>query len=199
MSTTEEIPGVDALDAAGRKDEGRVASGPPAPGGAGGGGAATTAAARAARRRGWRRLIALAAVVGLLAEGGVYAYMRATEPDPVPPFGPGDVTIELGIEHSLFSADTIRVYEGTRVRFVLDNGDPIGHELIVGGPEIHAAHATGTHARHGSTAGEVSVDPSGQAMTTFRFDDPGEVEFACHLRGHYEYGMHGTIEVVARD
>jgi plastocyanin len=179
-------------------DEGRAASAPPAPGPAASA-AAGSAAARAARRQGWRRLISLAAVVGLLVEGGAYAYLRATEPDPAPPFGPGEATIELGIEHSLFAAETIRVYEGTRVRFVLDNGDPIGHELIVGGPEVHAAHTTGTHASHGSIAGEVSVGPNGQAVTTFRFDDVGEVEFACHLAGHYEYGMHGTIEVVARD
>jgi uncharacterized cupredoxin-like copper-binding protein len=143
-------------------------------------------------------LIALAAAVGLAVEGGGYAYVWATAPEPPKPLGPGNVTIELGIEHSLFDAQRIRVYEGTRVRFVLDNGDPIGHELIVGGPEVHARHATGTHPKHGSIPGEVSVAPNGQAVTTFRFDDPGPVEFACHLPRHYEYGMHGTIDVVAR-
>jgi uncharacterized cupredoxin-like copper-binding protein len=42
------------------------------------------------------------------------------------------------------------------------------------------------------------VSPNDRAVTTFRFDEPGTVEFACHLPGHYEYGMHGTIEVVER-
>jgi uncharacterized cupredoxin-like copper-binding protein len=143
-------------------------------------------------------VVAALMAAGATVSAGV-AYERITAPEPAPPLGPGDVTVELGIDHSLFTTGTIRVYEGTRVRFVLDNGDPIGHELIVGGPDIHAAHAAGTHASHGSIAGEVSVTPNARAITTFRFDDPGPVEFACHLPGHYEYGMHGTIEVVARD
>jgi uncharacterized cupredoxin-like copper-binding protein len=148
-------------------------------------------------RRRWP-VPALAVVVAVVAATAGYGYVRATAPEPPAPLGPGDVTIELHVEHSLFDARDIRVYEGTRVRFVLDNGDPIGHELIVGGPEVHAKHEAGTHELHGSIAGEVSVGPNAQAVTTFRFDDPGPVEYACHLPGHYQYGMHGTIDVVAR-
>ena len=37
------------------------------------------------------------------------------------------------------------------------------------------------------------------AVTTFTFDEPGTFEFACHLPGHYEYGMHGEVEVVPPD
>jgi uncharacterized cupredoxin-like copper-binding protein len=137
-------------------------------------------------------------VVATVVTGGAYAYQQVTAPEPPTPLGPGEVTIELGIEHSLFDAEDIRVYEGTRVRFVLDNGDPINHELIMGDAAVHARHAAGTHPRHAPIPGEVSVSPNDRAVTTFRFDDPGTVEFACHLPGHYEYGMHGTIEVVER-
>jgi uncharacterized cupredoxin-like copper-binding protein len=41
------------------------------------------------------------------------------------------------------------------------------------------------------------VGPNDTAVTTFTFDTPGVYEFACHLPGHYEYGMRGEIEVVA--
>ena len=37
---------------------------------------------------------------------------------------------------------------------------------------------------------------NGRAITTFTFEEPGTYEFACHLPGHYQYGMKGTIEVV---
>jgi uncharacterized cupredoxin-like copper-binding protein len=104
--------------------------------------------------------------------------------------------VTLDIEHSRFLPDRLSVRPGTEVRFVVDNGDPINHELIVGGPEVHARHARGTEARHPSIPGEVSVGPNRMGVTTLRFDEPGTFEFACHLPGHYEYGMHGVVEVV---
>jgi uncharacterized cupredoxin-like copper-binding protein len=148
------------------------------------------------RRSRWPWLAAAVGVALAVAAAGTAA-SRALADEPVTsPLGPGDVTIELGVEHSLFVQDELRVVEGTRVRFVVVNGDPINHELIVGPPDVHARHATGTEAEHPSIPGEVSVGPNGTAITTFRFDDPGTFEFACHLPGHYEYGMHGIVEVV---
>jgi uncharacterized cupredoxin-like copper-binding protein len=110
--------------------------------------------------------------------------------------GPGPARIELGIEHSAFSTDRIVVREGTELTFVLDNGDPILHELIVGPPEVHARHEDGTEAEHPPRPGEVTVEPLAQATTTYAFDEPGVVEFACHLPGHRAYGMTGTVEVL---
>ena len=132
---------------------------------------------------------------------GGYAYAELSDHDGTPAgaLGPGDVTIRVDVHHSLFDPDELRILEGTRVRFVLVNGDPIGHELITGGPEVHLRHAQGTEAEHPSIPGEVSVGPNRTAITTFTFDEPGTYEFACHLPGHYEHGMHGDIEVVEAD
>jgi uncharacterized cupredoxin-like copper-binding protein len=104
--------------------------------------------------------------------------------------------VQIDVHHSRFRPDELRVVEGTRVRFLVVNGDPIGHELITGDPEVHLRHANGTHGEHPSVPGEVSVGPNRTAITTFTFDEPGTYEFACHLPGHYEHGMHGAIEVV---
>jgi uncharacterized cupredoxin-like copper-binding protein len=157
--------------------------------------AADPSPAPSALRR-WGRRAAIAALVAVAATGAGYGYEAlAGDATPPPALGPGDVTVEIGIEHSLFATDEIRVVEGTRVRFVVDNGDPIGHELITGPPEIHVQHANGTHPQHASIPGEVSVGPGEVGVTTFTFDEPGEFEFACHLPRHYEFGMHGTVVV----
>ncbi|HEY3427563.1 MAG TPA: cupredoxin domain-containing protein [Acidimicrobiia bacterium] len=111
--------------------------------------------------------------------------------------GPVDVTVQIDIEYSRFVPERLTVVEGTRVRFLVVNGDPIHHEFITGDPEVHLRHAQGTETEHPSIPGEVSVGPNGRAITTFTFDQPGRFEFACHLPGHYEYGMRGVIEVVA--
>jgi uncharacterized cupredoxin-like copper-binding protein len=110
--------------------------------------------------------------------------------------GPGEVTVQIDIEHSRFLPERLVIAEGTRVRFLVVNGDPIHHEFITGDPEVHRRHAQGTETQHPSIPGEVSVDPNGKAITTFTFEEPGRFEFACHLPRHYEYGMHGEIEVV---
>ena len=110
--------------------------------------------------------------------------------------GPGPATVELGIEHSAFSTGRIVVRQGTELTFVVDNGDPIRHELIVGPSEVHARHEAGTEAAHPPRPGEVTIDPLEQATTTYAFDEPGFVEFACHLPGHLAYGMTGTVQVV---
>lgn len=149
-----------------------------------------------------RRIAGLVAVavVALTAGASAAAVTSAMADDPPPvvvPLGPGDVTVRIDVAHSRFVPDELSVVAGTRVRFLIDNADPIHHELITGGPEVHARHATGTESEHPAIPGEVSVGPNGQAMTTFTFEEIGTFEFACHLPGHYEYGMHGTIEVVA--
>ena len=110
--------------------------------------------------------------------------------------GPGVVTLEVGIDHSRFDLGPLRVREGTVVQFVVHNRDPIDHELIVGGPEVHRLHADGTEGRHPPVPGEVSVAPGETATTYYEFDRAGSVAYACHLPGHVAYGMAGEIEVV---
>jgi uncharacterized cupredoxin-like copper-binding protein len=114
-----------------------------------------------------------------------------------PPLGPGVVTVEVDMRYSRFSFDDLRVYEGTLVRFVVVNSDPINHELVVGDDDVHAAHATGHDAFHPPVPGEVSVRPGATGFTAYRFDEPGTVLVACHLPGHLAYGMEATVTVVA--
>jgi uncharacterized cupredoxin-like copper-binding protein len=33
------------------------------------------------------------------------------------------------------------------------------------------------------------------AETTFTFEGPGTLIFGCHLPGHYDYGMRGTVRI----
>jgi uncharacterized cupredoxin-like copper-binding protein len=107
------------------------------------------------------------------------------------------VTVEVDVHHSRFRPAHLRVVEGTTVRFVVRNTDPIDHELIVGDEAVHRRHERGTEPYHDAQPGEVSVLAGATAETTYRFDEPGTVEMACHLPRHLSYGMRGEVEVVA--
>jgi uncharacterized cupredoxin-like copper-binding protein len=111
--------------------------------------------------------------------------------------GPGTVTVDLELHHSRFRPARLRVVEGTTVRFVVRNTDPIDHELIVGDAAVHRRHERGTEPYHPPKPGEVSVAAGETAETTYEFTEPGTVEMACHLPRHLGYGMRGEIEVAA--
>jgi uncharacterized cupredoxin-like copper-binding protein len=114
------------------------------------------------------------------------------------PLGPGAATVTLEIEHSRFEPARVVVREHTELTFRVVNHDPIGHELIVGDDDVHARHESGTHGKHGALPGEVSVAPGETATTTYTFHTPGTVLFACHLPGHFAYGMVGDVIVTPR-
>jgi uncharacterized cupredoxin-like copper-binding protein len=146
-----------------------------------------------------RRAVVVALVVAIATTAAGYALAATTAGAGDDPLGPGEVTVTIDIEHSHFSVDHVRVHTGTLVRFVVRNHDPIPHELIVGDAAVHARHEHGTEATHPPRPGEVSVLPDDDGETFYRFDRPGTFVFACHLPGHYAYGMHGTIAVVGAD
>ena len=144
-----------------------------------------------------RRLAATGAVLATLGGLGIAAAgSPRSEGDAV--LGPGRATTTIDIEHSRFSTDRIVVAAGTLVTFVVDNDDPIAHELIVGPPEVHRRHATGTEAAHPPVPGEVTVPALQEATTTYTFAEPGTFTFACHLPGHLAYGMVGEVVVEGR-
>jgi len=140
---------------------------------------------------------------GLIIGSGVamtgYAVADDGRSPQAEPLGPGTVTVVIDIDYSRFEPSSLRVVAGTTVRFVVSNHDPISHEFIVGPPEVHRRHEHGNEPKHDPKPGEVSLGPDEQAVTSYLFDTPGVIEMACHLPGHYAYGMHGEIEVVAVD
>jgi uncharacterized cupredoxin-like copper-binding protein len=133
-------------------------------------------------------------VAGVTAFAG-YALNDDAHAQTNPPLGPGLVTVDVGIRYSKFSISTLRVREGTLVRFLVHNDDPIHHEFIVGDASVHLRHEHGTEATHPPVPGEVSIAPDDVGETFYRFDQPGRFMFACHLPGHFAYGMKGWVIV----
>jgi uncharacterized cupredoxin-like copper-binding protein len=145
------------------------------------------------------RRIGVAVVVAVAVGAGVATAASAVDSSHhrPPPLGPGVVTVHVGIDHSHFDLGPLRVVEGTVLRFVVHNDDPIDHELIVGPPDVHRRHEAGTEATHTPVPGEVSVAPGATAMTFYEVTTAGPLTYACHLPGHVAYGMVGVIDVVS--
>lgn len=110
-----------------------------------------------------------------------------------------DRTIEVEARDIAFDPTSIEVATGETVTFVVTNTGEALHEFTLGDAamqEQHAEEMEGGHAgeaHHGPNS--VTVEPGGTAELTWRFEDAGELEYACHVPGHYEAGMRGTITV----
>lgn len=103
----------------------------------------------------------------------------------------------ISFRYSRFVPSAVEVPAGVPITITLRNDDPIGHEWIVGHPEVHAAHRLGTEPKHEGRPTEVSVPPFGSRTTTVTFA-PGTHTFICHLPGHEAYGMSGKLTARAR-
>lgn len=119
----------------------------------------------------------------------------------------GPRTVHVVIEHSRFllpdGAPALQVDDGETVRFVVDNRDPIDHELIAGPLATQLRHEAGTDRHHDGAHGAVSVPAGTTARTehTFHSDpddpDPGSAVawLGCHLPGHWDHGMRLPVEL----
>lgn len=103
--------------------------------------------------------------------------------------------VHLTIHNSRFDKRVITVPEGRAVTFVVRNTDPIFHELIIGTRAVHLRHEKGDEPFHAAKPGEVTLAPNTTARTTYRAPVTEPVTFACHLPGHYAYGMYGVVRI----
>ncbi|HVL03073.1 MAG TPA: hypothetical protein VM386_01420, partial [Acidimicrobiales bacterium] len=70
----------------------------------------------------WRLLVPVVVAVAVVAVAG-YALDVGSPPAGAEVLGPGEVSVDLGIEHSRFGFDRLQVRPGTTVRFQVRNTD----------------------------------------------------------------------------
>jgi uncharacterized cupredoxin-like copper-binding protein len=88
-----------------------------------------------------------------------------------------------------YSPSAITVARGETITFVVTAMGPLVHEFVVGPAEAVAADAPGTP--------EVAdIEMMQSKSLTYTFDGSGPYAYACHVEGHYEAGMHGTVTLV---
>jgi plastocyanin len=104
------------------------------------------------------------------------------------PTAPRIVRVSAGPGYA-FSPSTVAVARGETVTFVVTTAGPTTHEFMVGPADAVAADRAGT-----PEAADIAMMQT--KSVTYTFDGPGPFAFACHVDGHYEAGMQGTIVLV---
>jgi uncharacterized cupredoxin-like copper-binding protein len=139
-------------------------------------------------------LVLLLAAAAVLAVAAVPACSAAAG-------GPGIRTVAVKIHYSHFSPASLTVAAGETVRFRITNGDPIDHEFILGDLAVQEREEAGTDLIHDGTVPGMISAPAGRTVSTVVSfpQHPAErsLVYACHLPGHYAYGMRGVLTITS--
>jgi uncharacterized cupredoxin-like copper-binding protein len=131
--------------------------------------------------------------VGALASAG--AMLAAGCSAGAAPLPTRPLDVEVRLRYSKFEPASLVVPAGRPVRFVLRNDDFLDHEFMVGDDAMQKAHETGTEPRHDARPTEVDVPGGETVTTTITFEPAGRLTYACHVPGHFRYGMVGILTV----
>jgi len=96
-----------------------------------------------------------------------------------------------------FTPDQINVRAGETVAFEITNLGALPHEFFIGTPaeqQAHEAEMTSGSAMM-DEPNAANVPAGGTARLVYSFDQPGTLEYGCHVPGHYAAGMRGTITI----
>jgi uncharacterized cupredoxin-like copper-binding protein len=124
-------------------------------------------------------------------EHGMAGYIQLVGPG-APTVGTADDprVVRLDMTDSLkFNPDQVAVAKGEAIRFVLTNSGLTTHEFQVGPADKVAADDV-----DGVVVVEKDeLDAGSTRAVDYTFSGAGPFAFACHMPGHYEAGMKGTI------
>jgi len=99
-----------------------------------------------------------------------------------------------------FSPDRVDVKLNETIRFTARNNGRVLHEFVIGTKEENATHYQFMKKFPNMEHDEpwmAHVAAGGKSEIIWKFNRPGEFEFACLIAGHYEAGMVGKIVVVS--
>ncbi|MBD1555719.1 cupredoxin family protein [Vibrio sp. S9_S30] len=108
-------------------------------------------------------------------------------------------TVSVSMKDTMtFTPSQFSVAAGETVRIFVKNDGKIPHELVIGSLESMKKHAEMMrkmpNMKH-QESNMVTLQPGQMSALIWKFDEPGEVNFACLIPGHMEAGMVGKVIV----
>jgi len=114
--------------------------------------------------------------------------------------GPTGNNVNVTMTDFAFKASRSEFKPGETYTFTITNEGAVPHEFVIAEPlEEGEMHMEGEEMEHEGLIVEVEEDelPPGAKVTidvTFPSEAPEHgLEYACHIEGHYEAGMHSPI------
>ncbi len=111
-------------------------------------------------------------------------------------------TIRVDMADSMrFTPGELVVKRGETVRFVVTNSGKVMHEMVIGSEaelRLHAEQMKKHPTMEHDEPYMAHVKPGAKEEITWTFTKAGTFMYGCLVPGHFEAGMKGAIEVVAK-
>ncbi len=108
-------------------------------------------------------------------------------------------TIQVETTDTLrFVPDHLDVRVGETIAFEIRNAGNQPHEFFIGTPadqQQHEREMVEDGAPMHAEPGQIDVPTGKTVQLVYTFNDPGTLEYGCHIPGHYSAGMRGMITV----
>lgn len=129
------------------------------------------------------------------------AFNAGTPGDPKKPFRVIEMFAKETDKGMAYEPAKIVVQQGEQIKFVIKNTGELAHEFMLETFEANAKHAIAMQKNpemeHDDPNGK-RVETKKQSELIWKFSKLGTYEYACLIPGHYEAGMKGVVEVVAK-
>lgn len=101
----------------------------------------------------------------------------------------------------LFTPNSFKVRKGQTVLFAIKNSGELDHEFVLDEKSRNAEHKAQMEKfpemeHEDPNAIRLAAGASGEII--WKFTNDGTFEFACLIPGHYDAGMHGTLDVATK-
>ena len=117
---------------------------------------------------------------------------------PADPADAARVVQVQALDELAFDPSVIDVAVGDTIAFEVTNVGAVTHEFVLGSSAMQDQHGDamdGSDHMMSDAPTAVSLEPGETETIAMRFVREGSLEYGCHVPGHYEGGMVGTVEV----
>ena len=110
-----------------------------------------------------------------------------------------DRTINIDANDNMrFMHAPLNIKDGETIKFVVTNKGAIPHEFSIGTKDEHMAHGemmmANPNMKHGSGGQAITIEPGKTEVLIWSFEEAWQVEAACNIPGHYQAGMHSSVQ-----
>ena len=112
-------------------------------------------------------------------------------------------TINVVADDSMrFTHEAFDIKSGETVKFVVENKGAINHEFSIGTKNEHMEHGemmmNNPTMHHGPGGNTVTIKPGETQTLIWKFIESENIEAACNIPGHYQAGMHSTMNILKK-